>query len=134
MALDDVQANIDTLLSLYCGDRVLFNQRLHERYVSHTPGSSQIAGTFAGLPAHHAHVDKLRSLCNGTFRVTLRGRILADEVHALVPTHVRAQRGERSLDMDAIGLYRFEQGWVMEHWVVPGDMAIFDSFWGQEQD
>lgn len=126
--------NVATLESLYCGDRHLFDQRLSPEYVSHTPGGSQVAGTFRGLSAHRAHGRQLRDLCDGEFKVHLRAPIIADDCHALVPTRVCARRGQRVLEMDAFGLYRFCDGWIVEHWIVPDDLVAFDTFWGSEPE
>jgi ketosteroid isomerase-like protein len=122
--------NRAALESLYFGDRTLFFESLAEDYVCHTLGDSPLAGDFVGAEGMRAHVAQMRELSGGTFKAGPRGPMLVDDVHALVPTRVMASRPDgRQLDMEGLGLWRFADGKVAEHWELPLDLKAFDAFW-----
>jgi hypothetical protein len=125
----DKHSNLATLLSLYEGDRTLFFARLDPAYICHTPGASQIAGSFIGPEGMQRHGRQMRELTDGTFRAKLRGDIVIDAVHALAPVEITARRLGRELRMPAFGIWRFEGERIMEHWENPLDMPAFDAFW-----
>lgn len=121
--------NLATLLNLYQGDRQLFFARISPDYVCHTPGASQIAGRFLGPEGMAAHGKQMRDLTNQTFKVSLVGDILINDVHAMAPVELTAERAGQSLKMLAFGVWRFDGELVVEHWECPTELSKFDAFW-----
>jgi hypothetical protein len=76
-----------------------------------------------------AHGKQMRDLTNQTFKVSLVGDILINDVHAMAPVELTAERGGQSLKMLAFGVWRFDGELVVEHWECPTELSKFDAFW-----
>jgi ketosteroid isomerase-like protein len=124
-----MSGNRELLARFYARDRSALYDNMHPDFKCHTPGRSQIAGTFIGAAGMQAHVEQMQSLTDRTFRPHHEGSFTADEKWGLVPVHLLAERNGRRLDMPAFGVWRFENGLFIEHWEQPWDMAAFDEFW-----
>ena len=119
----------ELLTRFYARERdVLFNN-MHPDYRCHTPGNSQISGTFHGKDGMIAHIQQMQQLTGQTFRPHHLGTFLADGEWGLVPVHLNADRNGKRLDQPAFGVWRFKDGLVIEHWENPTAMTAFDNFW-----
>ncbi len=119
----------ELLQRFYARERdVLFNN-MHPDYRCHTPGSSQIAGTFHGKDGMVTHIQQMQQLTRQTFRPHHLGAFVADSEWGMVPVHLKAERNGMRLDQPAFGIWRFQDGLVIEHWENPTDMRTFDEFW-----
>ena len=117
------------LRKIYERDRDALFAHLHPDYVCRTPGTSQIAGVFAGAQGMRAHIEDMQRLTDHTFRPVHGNVFLTDGQWAMVPVHLHARRHGRQLDQPAFGIWRFKDGLLIEHWENPTDMAAFDTFW-----
>jgi ketosteroid isomerase-like protein len=104
------------------------NHALAEDVRSHTPGASRLGGTVAGRDAVVAHLGRAGELSGGTYRIEVED-VLGGDDHAAVVYRGRATRGDRTLDLRHVALYRIERGQVSEIWFTPLDQAAFDRFW-----
>ena len=121
--------NIALLRKVYARDRDTFFRMVTAEYVCHTPGSSPVAGHVVGAGGMRRHIEHGQMLSGGSFRVLHQGIFLAEDQWGLVPVRLSAERLGRKLDMQAFGVWRFESGFIAEHWENPIDVAAFDAFW-----
>lgn len=110
-----------------CGDLTALEAVLHEDVVWRVPGRSAISGTYCGRAAVMEYARR-QDLADGTFQITVHA-ILADNLYGLVIATGRAQRGGRSHEWRAHGLYGFEDGKIKECRVLPEDQYAFDEIW-----
>lgn len=124
--------NARLLKRLYEGDRAALYDAMAPDYVAHVPGNSMVAGDYHGVHGHIDHIERFMTLTGGTMRKQLPGVFLADDHWGLVPSRLLAQRGAATLDLQGFGLWRFEDGRVVEHWGLVSDQAAFDSFFAAD--
>lgn len=117
------------LKRFYERDRDALWDNLHPEYQNHTPGSSQLAGSYAGKEGMLAHIQQMQTLTNGTFRAHHQGVFIADDEWGLVPVTLRAERNGKKLEMLAFGVWRFKDGLFIDHWENPWDLKTFEEFW-----
>ena len=120
---------LELLRRIYAKDREALYANLHVDFVCHTPGASQIAGSFRGAQGMRRHVDQMQTLTGGTFRPRHEEVFMQEGDWATVPVRLAAAREGRQLDMRAFGVWRFADGLLVEHWEMPVDIAVFDAFW-----
>ena len=121
--------NIALLRNISARDRDTFFRMVTPAYICHTPGTSPVAGRCVGAEGMRRHIEQGQALSGGTFRVAHQGAFLADDHWGFVPVRLSGQRLGRTLDMPAFGVWRFESGFIAEHWENPLDIAAFDAFW-----
>ena len=121
--------NVALLRKIYARDRDTFFRMVTPGYACHTPGSGPVAGSVSGAEGMQRHIEQGQELSGGTFRVTHQNAFLADDHWGLVPVRLSGQRPDRTLDMPAFGVWRFESGLIAEHWENPLDIPSFDAFW-----
>jgi ketosteroid isomerase-like protein len=93
------------------------------------PGKSPIAGEYHGIEQFFKVLHLMKDMTAGTF--TIKPQIvMANDEAVMVYAHATAQREGRTLDIDQVNLYRFnEDGKIFEGRVIPVDLYAFDSFW-----
>jgi ketosteroid isomerase-like protein len=92
------------------------------------PGRSMLAGHTHDLSGLLEMLRRGKELSQGTLQLELRA-VVADAQYLFVYGHVRAQRGEKSLDTDHCVVFRFEGDKIVEGRTVPVDLYEFDAFW-----
>jgi uncharacterized protein len=95
----------------------------------HVPGSSQVAGDYAGPEQVLAYFRKLLSLSNGSHHVTLED-VTEGADRAVVWQRSQASRDGWQLDDDQCVRLRLAHGRIREAWLSPGDPRCHDEFWG----
>lgn len=120
---------LELLRRIYAKDRDALYGNLHMDFVCHTPGSSQIAGSFRGAEGMRWHVQQMQELTGQTFRPRHEDVFMLAGDWATVPVRLAAFRQGKTLDMRAFGVWRFADGLLAEHWEMPVDLAVFDEFW-----
>lgn len=120
---------LELLRRIYAKDRDALYGNLHADFVCHTPGSSQIAGSFRGAEGMRRHVEQMQELTGQTFRPRHEDVFMLAGDWATVPVRLAASRQGKALDMRAFGIWRFADGLLAEHWEMPVDLAVFDEFW-----
>lgn len=95
----------------------------------HVPGRSRHAGTTRSRDALFARMLRQYEESEGTASLDW---VNAMEVGPLVAVaeRLRATRGDRRLELEAVVVYRFEGARVVEAWDVFGDQHLYDDFWG----
>jgi len=92
------------------------------------PGRGVMAGTYAGREAIFRFLAKLSRETGGTYGSELID-VLASDDRAAVLYRARGRRDGRTLELDQVLLFRFEDGLVQHVLALPSDPDAFESFW-----
>ena len=98
-----------------------------EDLVLHIPGRSPHAGTFHGQDAVLAYYTRIFRDTEGRFENLGVDDILASDTHAVSLVRWRVTRGERTLDIDRVVVYRIEDERITEIWVRDWDQYGYDE-------
>ena len=101
---------------------------LHPEFKLHAPGQNRVAGEFAGLDGLMTHLGAMQDLSGGTMKLDAH-TFLADETWGMVISHVTAERDGKKLDAQGFGVWRFQDGKLIDHWENTSDQAHWDDFW-----
>jgi ketosteroid isomerase-like protein len=93
----------------------------------HEPGRNQLSGEYTGASAVFEVFGRTMELTEGSFRVDLR-TVFADDTDGAAVVRFSGHRGERTLDVLAAHLFRFEGDRVAEFWEAHTDQAAVDAF------
>ena len=93
----------------------------------HEPGRNQLAGEYTGPSQVFEMFGRVMELSEGSFRVELR-TILADDTDGVAVVRFSGHRGDRTLDVLAAHVFRFEGDRVAEFWEAHTDQATVDEF------
>lgn len=119
----------ELLQRVYARDREALFSNMHADFICHTPGNSPIAGKFHGPEGMRRHVAQMQTLSGHTFRPQALGSFAVEGEWAMVPVQLAAECAALKLNMRAFGIWRLNEGLLIEHWESPTDMAAFDAFW-----
>ena len=93
------------------------------------PGRSPIAGEYRGIEQFFKVLHLMKDMTAGTFTVEPK-IIMANDEGVMVYARATAQREGKTLDIDQVNLYRFnEDGIIFEGRIIPVDLYAFDEFW-----
>ena len=92
------------------------------------PGRGVMAGTYAGREAIFRFLAKLPRETGGTYGSELID-VLASDDRAAALYRARGQRDGRTLELDQVLLFRFEDGLVQHVLALPSDPDAFEAFW-----
>jgi YbgC/YbaW family acyl-CoA thioester hydrolase len=101
---------------------------LHPDVEWHVPGSSAVAGSYAGRDAVLDYMRRRRELAHNTFRIHRTEVLLGPSRFASVATGT-AVIGDREQTWDTIGLYRRRGNQISECFLIPLDQQAFDRVW-----
>ena len=101
---------------------------LHPEFKVHAPGQNLIAGEFAGLDGLMAHLSKMQELTNSSLKLQPVS-FLADDGWGMVVSQLSAERNDKRLDAQGFGVWRFQDGKIIDHWEAVSDQAHWDDFW-----
>ncbi len=102
---------------------------LSEEVIWHVPGRSRIAGEHRGVDAVLAYFDARRSMTDASFRVAVHGlAAIGDRIVQLAGGS--AERADRTIRWETVGVFRVAGGRIAECWLVPFDLYEFDELWG----
>jgi ketosteroid isomerase-like protein len=102
---------------------------LTEDVVWHVPGDNAIAGEYAGRPAVMAYFDRRRAFATDSLRLHPSELLTGGGAHVAVLTDGTATVGGSQRRWSTVGLYRVRDGRVAACWLLPLDLAEFDSIW-----
>lgn len=105
-------------------------EMLAEDAVWHVPGTSPIAGEHRGKPAVIEYFGTRRRLADNSMQLH-PGELLVGEDMVVQLVDGSAEIGGEAVTWSTVGIYRFEQGRVVEAWLVPSDLAKFDHIWSR---
>ena len=92
------------------------------------PGRGVMAGTYAGREAIFRFLAKLPRETGGTYGSELID-VLASDDRAAALYRARGSRDGRTLELDQVLLFRFEDGLVQHVLALPSDPDTFEAFW-----
>ena len=95
--------------------------------VWHTPGRGQLAGDHRGKDQVLSMLATQAELTGGTFRAELHD-VLANDEHGVSLAKVRAERGGKTLEDNAVLVFHIRDGKTSEVWLHPGDVYAGDEF------
>jgi ketosteroid isomerase-like protein len=98
-----------------------------EDCVLHIPGRSPHAGTYRGQDAVLDYYTRVFQDTNGRFENLGVDDILASDDHAASLVHWRVTRGDRTIDVDRVVIYRIVEGRIAEIWVRDWDQYAYDD-------
>ena len=98
-----------------------------EDLVLHIPGRSPHAGTFHGQDAVLAYYTRIFRDTEGRFESLGVDDILASDTHAASLVRWRVTRGDRTLEIDRVVVYRIENERIAEIWVRDWDQYGYDE-------
>jgi ketosteroid isomerase-like protein len=96
--------------------------------VWHVPGTSPIAGDHRGREAVLDYFQRRRALARNTMRMH-PGQVIEDGEAVVQLVDGTATVGDEELRWRTAGVYRVNAGLIAEVWLVPLDLALFDSIW-----
>ena len=99
--------------------------------VVHVPGHSRHAGTYHGPEAVLEYYTRVGRDTDGGFQDVQVRDILASDAHVAVLVDWRLHRGDRTLEVDRVVIYRIAEGRIAEIWVRDWDQAAYDAFFGE---
>lgn len=109
------------------GDMEYLRELFTEDTVWHWPGRSPLGGEFRGRDAVLALFGKMGELADSIEIVDQD--FLASEDRTASLSHVRATRGDSTLEYDLCEVVRWRDGQVAEEWVLVDDQYAYDEFW-----
>lgn len=112
------------------GFEALLAESFAEDFVCYAAGSGWTGGTYVGLPQMLGHLGDMDRYTDDTLKEEPL-EFFATDTWAFVPQIMRGTHGEKTLDMEIGGIWRFDAaGRLAEHWEVVSDQAGWDEFWG----
>jgi len=100
-----------------------------EDMVYRFPGKSPIAGKYHGIEQFFKALQLIKDMTGGSLVIEPR-IVFADGQVVMVYGHATAQREGKTLDIDQVNLYRFnEEGKIFDGRAIPVDLYAYDSFW-----
>ena len=103
-----------------------------EDLVLHIPGRGAHSGTFTGQDAVLDYYTKVFQATEGRFEPLGVDDILASDDHAASLVRWRVHRGDRTLDIDRVVVYRIADGKIAEIWVHDRDQYAYDEFFADD--
>lgn len=92
------------------------------------PGSGVMAGVYDGREAIFRFLAKLPKETDGTYGSRLID-VLVSDGHAAALYRASGSRHGRTLELDQVLLFRFEDGLVQHVLALPSDPDAFETFW-----
>src|SRR5205807_9633935 len=90
-------------------------------------GRNPLTGTIRGEDEVFGWFAKLLTLSDGTSKIDVHD-VTANDNHAVVLSTDTAQRGDKSLRVEAVAVYHIDNGQVPEAWFFNSDAYADDEF------
>lgn len=104
-----------------------------EDCVLHIPGRSPHAGTFHGQDAVLQYYTRLFRDTEGRFENLGVDDILASDTHAASLVRWRVHRGDHTLEIDRVVIYRIVDEKIAEIWVRDWDQYAYDELFADAE-
>jgi ketosteroid isomerase-like protein len=98
-----------------------------EDCVLHIPGRSAHAGDYTGQDAVLAYYTRIFQDTEGKFENHGVEDVMASDTHAASLVHWRVTRGNRTIDIDRVVVYRIVDEKIAEIWVRDWDQYAYDE-------
>ena len=102
--------------------------RFAEDAVWSVPGHGIMAGTYRGRDEIFRFLARLPKETDGTYASELVD-VLASDTRAAALYRARGTRGGRTLELDQVLLFTFEDGRITRVLALPSDPVAFEEFW-----
>lgn len=109
------------------GDVEFLAEIFAEDTVWHWPGNGPLGGEFRGRDAVLALLAKLGEMADSVEFVD--EDFLASDTRTAGLSHMKATRGDKTLEYDLCEVVRWRDGKVEEEWVFVDDQSAYDEFW-----
>ncbi len=100
---------------------------LADDVVFHIPGHSQQSGDFSGKNGAGASFRRSESYPEAP--IGWRSMTYWPTMHAVALLRAKAERDDKTFDMNVAHVWHVRQGKAAELWILPGDQYAFDEFW-----
>jgi uncharacterized protein len=114
--------------ALFKGDLDTARELMAENLVIHVSGESPFSGEHRGRDAFFELFGSLNDLTGGSFSSEHR-ETLDNDSHSIAISKVSAARDDKRLDGELLDICRWQDGQVVEEWIVPFDQREADEFW-----
>jgi ketosteroid isomerase-like protein len=125
---DDVEVIRRGFAAFSAGDMPTLRELFTEDAVWHVPGSGSLAGPKRGRDQILAFFGELMSRSDGTLSLTLDD-VVGGDSHTVSINQNRANRGDQSLQQEAVIVFVLRDGRVSEARQFFDDTARNDAFW-----
>jgi ketosteroid isomerase-like protein len=109
-------------------DGIVVGRMIDDGTVWRVPGRSRMAGEHRGRKAIFEFLRQTGRLTDGTYRADLR-YVVGDEEHVVAMYRATGRRGDRTLDLDQLLIFRYRGDLWADVLAVPSDLYAFDEFW-----
>lgn len=120
-------SNVDLLRKIYTDFEVML-ANLHPDFTLYSPGRSPVAGEFQGRDGFVEHISQMRELSNNSMDLNAH-TFLANEDWGIGISHIAGERNGKKMDLEGFGVWRFQDGKLIEHWEFQSNPAQWDDFW-----
>ena len=125
--------NVARIRNIYAafanGDLAAVNDVFAEDLVWHDAGRGQLSGDYRGREAVFGFFGKVMEVTEGSSHLDLHS-VLADDEHGVALVTISANRGGRSIKVNAVDVMHLRDGKVTEVWAIPADQYAFDEVLG----
>jgi ketosteroid isomerase-like protein len=99
-----------------------------ETFTFQIAGKSKLSGKFNKNTFAHDFMNRAMELSNGTFKFEVHD-ILASDLHATVLASSKVTRGDKTVELRTVHVWRFENGKPLAGYEYPRDLYAFDAIW-----
>jgi len=109
-------------------DGIVVGRMIDDNTVWRVPGRSRMAGEHRGRQEIFDFLRQTGRLTDGTYRADLR-YVVGDDEHVVAMYRATGRRGDRTLDIDQLLIFRYRGDVWADVLAVPSDLYAFDEFW-----
>ena len=117
--------------SLAIGDIPTLFGLFSENVVWHQPGNNKFSGVKKGVEAISQMIVGMMELSNGTLKVEKAANFMENENLVVTPIIFSATKGDSSIKMSGIDIFKIEKDKIVEVWLFSDDQIEEDNFWGK---
>ena len=117
--------------SLAIGDIPTLFGLFSENVVWHQPGNNKFSGVKKGVEAISQMIVGMMELSSGTLKVEKAANFMENENLVVTPIIFSATKGDSSIKMAGIDIFKIEKGKIVEVWLFSDDQIEEDNFWGK---
>jgi ketosteroid isomerase-like protein len=110
------------------GDFPVALSALSDDVIWHQPGTHQFAGVFTGVENVGEHLGQMAGETQGTLMLVTEWAAATDNI-VTASVHFTAKRGDKSIDMMEIDVFRIENDKIAEVWLVDQNVDLENDFW-----
>ncbi len=93
----------------------------------HSPGRTELSGTYEGIDQVFQFFGRLAQETEGTFAMDFHD-VLANDEHAVALMHIRARRAGKTYEGNEAHVFNMKDGQVTEFWSLNENQYAIDEF------